>query len=454
MTMHSFDSGARWALTLCLALTTSCASQPENETTADSVGAGGEGDAGAWCGVKELLAEHCTECHDGAGTAGAPMSLLNYEDLLAEAPLSRGKKVYQAVAARIHDTKKPMPPRGTLAPEQLALLDDWLAKAPAGDDGACESSPGSDSVSSETEGAWPPPEGCDAIYKLTAHGASADEPFMVDPGGEIHPQVILDAPWGDEDVQAIAFRPLTDNKKVLHHWILYANQGGFGGAFLTGWAPGDDERSPMPDDVGMDMPKGKGSLRLDMHYNSLTISEREGDRSGVEVCVVKGANMRKNHAAITMSFVAFNFPLAPANSTNHETTGVCNVTASQPVHLMSANPHSHTYAVRHRFVVKKKSGEEIVMLDRPFQFGEQKSYKLSSEVILETGDTVYTTCFYTNPTSKSINFGENTGDEMCFNFASYYPKDALSCGGGLGGLLGGGGLGGLLGGGLGGLLGR
>jgi hypothetical protein len=124
---------------------------------------------------------------------------------------------------------------------------------------------------------------------------------------------------------------------------------------------------------------------------------------------------------------------------------------------MSAGPHSHTYAVGHRFTVTKKSGEEIVMLDRPFQFGEQKSYSLKPEVILETGDTVTTTCIYTNTTNKSISFGENTGDEMCFNFASYYPKDALSCGGGLigglGGLLGGGGTGGA-GGFLGGLFGR
>ena len=25
-------------------------------------------------------------------------------------------------------------------------------------------------------------------------------------------------------------------------------------------------------------------------------------------------------------------------------------------------------------------------------------------------------------------FGQNTDDEMCFNFVSYYPKGALTCG--------------------------
>jgi hypothetical protein len=28
-----------------------------------------------------------------------------------------------------------------------------------------------------------------------------------------------------------------------------------------------------------------------------------------------------------------------------------------------------------------------------------------------------------------VTFGENTGNEMCFNFAVYYPMNALTCGG-------------------------
>jgi mono/diheme cytochrome c family protein len=439
-------------LACVLFVASGCTSEPEAGVSS-SVGASEtDGEASAWCAVKALLDKNCIECHDGQGTAGAPMPLLKYEDLLAKAPISSGKKVFEAIAARVHDAKKPMPPSGALASDELKLIDAWIAaEAPAGDDPSCTQAANAGTKLEEPSDVWPPPEGCDEIYKISAHGTTADEPYMVEPGIEVHPQIAVDAPWGDEDVQAIAFHPVSDNKKILHHWILYANQGV--AAFLTGWAPGDDKRSPMPSDVGMDMPKGKNALRLDMHYNSLTADGREGDQSGVEICVVKGANIRKNHAAVTMSFTAFKFPLAPANTANYEATGVCNVTATEPVHLMSAGPHSHTYAVGHRFTVTKKSGEQIVMLDRPFQFGEQKSYTLKPEVILETGDTVTTTCIYTNTTNKSINFGENTGDEMCFNFASYYPKDALSCGGGglLGGLLSGGGAG--AGGLLGGLLG-
>jgi hypothetical protein len=49
-------------------------------------------------------------------------------------------------------------------------------------------------------------------------------------------------------------------------------------------------------------------------------------------------------------------------------------------------------------------------------------------VQLETGDQVITTCTYDNDTDKAVRFGEDTSDEMCFNFASYYPMGALKCG--------------------------
>jgi hypothetical protein len=425
-----------FALSLSLGLGSSACESEQGDSANKSVGsddAGAGGGEQAWCEVKALLDKKCVECHDGEGSAGTPMGLSSYDDLQAAAVVSTGKKVFEAVSARIHDAKRPMPAQGPLEADQLALIDGWIAAgAPAGDDPTCASTQLANPTLKDPVDIWPPPEGCDAIYKILAHGETADSPMLVQPGQEFHPQVSVDAPWGDEAVQAIAFHPLTDNKKVLHHWILYAGQG----AFLNGWAPGDDARSPLPADVGMDMPTGRAAMRLDLHYNSLSATGPEEDRSGVEVCIVKGANLRKVSAAVTMSLNAIGFPLAPANTVNHAATGVCDVVGSTPVHLLSASPHSHTLAIGHKFTVKKKDGREIVMLDRPFQFGEQKSYNLEPELVLEAGDSVTTTCFYTNPTNQNVSFGENTGNEMCFNFATYYPKGSLVCGG-LSGLLGG-----------------
>jgi hypothetical protein len=360
------------------------------------------------------------------------MPLLTYDDFVAAAPITKGKKVYEVVGTRVHDAKRPMPPKETLTKDELATLDAFVAaKAPAGDDPTCESgdkASAGDKPTAPTE-AWPPAE-CDEVYKILSHGAGGlTDPTSVSAGVEVHPQVVFDAPWGDEKVQAIAFHPITDNKKVLHHWILYANSGG---AFLTGWAPGDDERQAFPADIGMNMPTGKQSLRLDMHYFNTMGTQTEKDQSGLEVCVVKGEHLRKNAAAVTMSFASFGsgFVMAPAGAKMAPITGTCNVKTTAPVHLMTASPHAHTYARHMKFVVTKKDKTQIVMHDGAFQFGEQKSYPLDPEVIIETGDVVTTTCSYTNETTKNITFGESTTNEMCFNFASYWPAGALSCSGG------------------------
>jgi len=267
---------------------------------------------------------------------------------------------------------------------------------------------------------------------------------------EYYPKVDVDAPWGDEVVQVINQRPITDNKGVLHHWILYDKAG----PFITGWAPGDEERRPLPPDVGIKVPSGRASMYLDMHYYNRTGMAQE-DASGVELCVVKGKNLRPNPAGITMGFSQLGINI-PANAMNFSVRGECTIRANQPIHLMSASPHAHRLAKRTIFTVKKKDGSTINMLDAPFLFGEQASYPLEKEVLLETGDKVTTECIMSNNTARDVTFGESNDTEMCFNFASYYPVGGFCCeeiglesclfGGPGGGTAGGGLIGGLLGG--------
>jgi hypothetical protein len=420
---------------------------------------GGPGGNSLWCDAKAVLDQRCGSCHNGMGTG--PMPLLTAADFKKPAPISAGQTVAQAVSARTHNAANPMPPRGLLAADELAALDAYIAAgAPAADNAACQPAGTGGGTTGGTAATWPPP-GCDELVQLRSHASDdPNAPYVVPPRQEIHPQVMIDAPWGDETVQAIAFRPITDNLKVLHHWILYFNSsrgltgggtGGTGGAtgggtgggpggagfdpgggFITGWAPGDDDRTPYPPDVGMEMPKGPRSLRLDMHYYSMNETTEQNDSSGVEICIVKGANLRPKPAAVMMGFLSLGnlwngFALAPANSANHESTGSCTVTASSPVTLMGSGPHAHKLATRTKFWVTKKDGTEVLLLDHPFKFGEQGSYPLTPHVVLETGDVVHTSCFYTNPTNQDVYFGMNTEDEMCFNFAAYYPKGALSC---------------------------
>jgi hypothetical protein len=329
-----------------------------------------------------------------------------------------------------------MPPRGVLKPEVLGDLDAWIAAgAPPAPEGGCGGAAGSEGGTAplpngQVDG-WDPSL-CDEIYRISSHSPSdPNAPYSVPAGREINTLVSIDAPWGNEPIQAIAFKPFTDNAKVLHHWILNGK-----GAFLSGWAPGDDEHPALPDDVAVDMPSGARSMSLNLHYYNTKGSKTELDRSGVDVCALKKAHFRPKLAATAMGLASIGQGgvLAPAGAVNKAITSVCTLSGTEPVHLLTANPHAHTYAVHMKFTATV-GGKEIVMHDAPFKFGEQGSYPVpGGEIVLNPGDKITTQCVYTNPTRKNITFGESTEDEMCFNFARYYPKGALRCGGGLGGI--------------------
>jgi len=352
------------------------------------------------------------------------MSLKTYADTQMPAISDPSKKVYQVVGTRVHDTKAPMPPQDKLTDAQLTGIDNWVAaNAPAGSDPTCAS----DAPAEPTADNWEWPTNCDGTYTLLSHGPGGnDAPYMVPAGQEIHPQIALTAPWGSEPVQMIAWRAISDNPKVLHHWILY----GAAREHVVGWAPGKEHNAPLPADVGLDMPGG--SFTLDMHYNNLQGASEEGDNSGLEVCVLKKEHFRPKTAGVYTRFATFAISIPP-HATDHTITATCNVTMSQPVTLLTASPHAHTFANHMKFTVQRASGETLLMHEGAFSFEEQGTVELKAPVELKEGDKVITTCTYTNPTDKTVTFGENTGNEMCFNFASYYPLNALKCSGAAGG---------------------
>ncbi|HET8936816.1 MAG TPA: c-type cytochrome [Polyangiales bacterium] len=370
------------------------------------------GDSG-WCGVKQTIDTRCTVCHNEQKTAGAPMSLETYADLKAPAVSDPKRKVFELVKERVHDKVRPMPPQGALTDAQLAAIDAWVASgAAAGADATCSGN----MLPTEAKVEWPP-KNCDQMYTIRA--APENAPNKVGAGEEVHPQTMIQSPWGSEEVQAIAWKSLNDNMKVLHHWILYGPQG----EFLFGWAPGKDYNQPLPADVGVYLPTGM--LQLDMHYNNITGTQEEKDASGVEICALKKANFRPKTATITMMFASTQINI-PAHATNQDVTGTC-THMGQPVRLLSASPHAHKNAHHMKFTLEKANGQKVVMHDALFDFNEQTTYPLDPPLVVEQGDRIVTTCTFSNDTDQAITFGENTGNEMCFNFAMYEPKDGLSC---------------------------
>jgi hypothetical protein len=379
-----------------------------------------------WCDALAVLRQNCQSCHAEQPQFGAPMSLVSFADLEAPSVSDAMQSVRERVSARIHDAQRPMPPGGMSA-ANVAILDAWLdAGGGAGADPTCAGLAPAPVPTESADFVWP--EDCEEFFTLTTSSrTNPAEKYVVPAGSEEHPQFIFDAPWGNDDVQVLAHRPITDNSRILHHWILYENStgglfgGGLGGKFLVGWAPGSQGNTGMPDDVGMYMPGGADTLRLDVHYYNLGSTQAESDASGVELCITR----TPRPFTATVSGLTGNANARVGRSDN-ATSCTVNLTGTDQVTFLSVSPHMHKLGV-HAKLELTRDGQTTALHDGPFDFEDQRIYELDN-VAIRDGDVLTTTCSYENDTGRSVGFGENSDDEMCFNFVTYYPMGAFQCG--------------------------
>lgn len=295
------------------------------------------------------------------------------------------------------------------------------------------------------EGAWA--SDCEQYYSFRAHGEAKvndTSKYKVPASSEYYESFFFSAPWGANEVQALEFRPRIDNKKIVHHWIVYgvatasrANgtmQGSpqqflpttvAGEAFINGWAPGG-EKMDLPSNVGLYIPSGeKATFRLEIHYNNLAGGEAE-DNSGVDFCVT---TKKREQEAATHWLGTPNFSI-PAHST-HDVVATCNPKiTSGPVHIISMSPHMHQTGVHAKATLKRADGSEFSMIDGPFSFADQKALKMpqdgsTDDLLINAGDSITTTCTFDNKTNANVGFGENTTDEMCFFYTTAWPRGQL-----------------------------
>jgi hypothetical protein len=116
---------------------------------------------------------------------------------------------------------------------------------------------------------------------------------------------------------------------------------------------------------------------------------------------------------------------APAHQMVDNVTN-CNITTQGAVHILTNSPHMHKLGVHAKLVWTPQGGAAKVLHDAPFSFDDQQSYAMDN-VVVNSGDQMQVTCSYNNTTDTNVYFGQNTEDEMCFNFALYYPMGALNC---------------------------
>ncbi|HHH29837.1 MAG TPA: hypothetical protein ENK57_16035, partial [Polyangiaceae bacterium] len=137
MTMHT----SRWilglALTSFMALAVGEGCGGNADTNADGGGSAdpstGPGPSttglgeGLPCDVVDVLAQECVACHADPPTAGAPVTLLTYDDLLAPAASDPSKTLAEVSLERMKDTVAPMPPGLGPSDEAIAVFEAWVA---------------------------------------------------------------------------------------------------------------------------------------------------------------------------------------------------------------------------------------------------------------------------------------------------------------------------------------
>ncbi|HVT07884.1 MAG TPA: hypothetical protein VHO67_10520 [Polyangia bacterium] len=411
-------------------------------------GGGGSGNAAGGaipCDVAAVLASKCQTCHGKTTLFGAPMSLVTLADFQAAPPSGAAAHVYQQAATRIHETADPMPPKGqpALTSAETSTLDTWLAAgAPAG--ASCAGAGGSGGSGGKagtggaggTVGIGPQALPCTPTYTFTAHAAGSTGRYPVpNPTTDQYVCFNFKSPVKPGE-QAIAFAPIIDDARVIHHWILYgtntavtdgsvtANCSTASSTFVTGWAPGG-QNAVMDPDIGLVL--DYQYFQLQMHYNNQQYADG-ADSSGVAFCTT---DTPRQHAA---GIVTLGSPLIniPAGAKNYGVTGSCSLLAADgksTITVVGTSPHMHLLGSGFKTTHTRglmDMGDLVNLPAGTFSFNDQKHYQVNPRRDVLPGDVLTTTCTYDNPTTAAVTFGERTRDEMCFDFITVYPYGAAT----------------------------
>jgi hypothetical protein len=417
--------------------------------------AGGTGN-GLPCEVATIFKDKCSTCHGNPLMSG-PMPLITWQDLQAISTTVPGAKIADRVKARINDMAKPMPPpaRPQLTAQEKQMLLAYLNAGAQRSTATCNTGgsaelggpggPGGGTTGGTAGGTGgtgynPPDTECDYIQEFRAHGAQAPgdtTPFTPPQGGDNYEMFYFKPKW-NEKVHVIRIDPITDNAKVLHHWLLYMEEGVGSGdgthqpdiglqsptaQLLSGWAPGNDGL-PLTREIGLQVVTGPNSrLGIEIHYNTNSYPAIRADRSGARLCLTK--TLRPKEA--TVHWLGTQAVVGLGLGVPSEAYGVCSVQTES--HIIAHSPHMHTMGRHMKTVITKRAGGTVTITDQPFDFNDQQIFPIKNEtgeIVVGPGDVIDTTCTFDG--GGFFTFGPATDQEMCYNFVLAYPPGSLSNG--------------------------
>jgi hypothetical protein len=376
------------------------------------------------CEVAAIVKERCSQCHGVMPLFGAPMPLITPEDFRVASKDGR-RKVAEVANRRILDETMPPKSAPQLTAEQRMVLAAWL------DQGAPAAAPGPACA----DGPLAPPDlrgpqlDCKPDYVFTAHGADPAAGYPV-PVEDNHYQCFnMPSPFQPQE-QAVAHAPIIGDARVIHHWILYVVKGTSSGCnqlkrFLMGWAPGQSG-AKMPPDIGLELPNADERLLLEIHYNNPQGIRDIQDKTGVAICTTK--TPRPIEAGVlTLGSMGIKIP---PRAKGFAVTGNCDPFTTGrfagPVNVLASWPHMHRLGSKFSSTIRGMGRTDVLVDVQKWDFNDQIGYPgPTGKNVINRGDSVTTVCTYDNDQDHEVRFGENTENEMCFNFMTVYPVSAI-----------------------------
>ena len=362
--------------------------------------------------INRIFFENCTVCHADEPLYGAPMSLSSYESTQSAAFSNPDVSMLEMIRARIADGSMPPASQPGMSDEDREIVDRWVAEC--GPEG--EPVEGEEWMPPKTQ--VPPPPTDAMTLSVDAGGFKVplkDDHYMCFP-------FTLDL---EKDMDIVRFDFALDNPEVIHHVVLYGdpkNKGGdtpfeCGGIavdhseFMYAWAPGG---LPLQFPEGFGFPAEAGqNVLLQIHYNNVKKIEGLEDSTGLTLYLKE-----KQEQEVGMTAVGPLQIVVPPFSEGFSESA-CSV--QEEVNMMMSFPHMHETGARFEQILRRADGtEELVIKLEKWDFNEQPGFH--TPFTLQPGDKLITRCDFENPNAYTVTQGDNTQDEMCFNFVYTYPS--------------------------------
>ncbi|MSP26609.1 MAG: peptidylglycine alpha-amidating monooxygenase, partial [Myxococcales bacterium] len=270
---------------------------------------------------------------------------------------------------------------------------------------------------------------CEPALALTA-----GVPFTM-PEGATDAQVCfgIDVPAADVKRHITAINSRIDNHTMVHHMLFMQAPSAVSPdpkpceftagdwKLLYAWGPGT-QAQVLPADAGFPIEAGETAhFVMQMHYNNLKALPSQTDQSGMDLCTTTAI---RPHDADIMAFGGMNFTLPPNATSELACALPVPAIPGLPLTVFQAWPHMHTLGAALHGEIERGGTAEVIADVADYDFNYQIAYPLNTQ--LGAGDVVRTRCTWKNDTSNAVAFGENTHNEMCFDFLAYYPRVDLA----------------------------